>query len=161
MPHSHPFQVDFIEFHAAHGYLAHEFLSPLSNTRTDKFGGSLENRMRHPLSLVARMRKAWADKPFFVRISATEWAEGPEKDADGAWRYWGLEQSKILVGELAKLGVDLVDVSSGGNWVKQNIPLGPGYQVRCLPRALLPWKTDGLFCRRRSRQRSRRPTPTW
>ncbi|KAF7793383.1 hypothetical protein EIP86_004495 [Pleurotus ostreatoroseus] len=113
---------DFIEIHGAHGYLFHEFVSPLSNKRTDKYGGSLENRLRHPLSIVSRLRKAWADKPLFVRISATEWHEGPEKGEDGEWRYWGIQQSKILVGELEKLGVDLVDVSTAGNWIKQQIP---------------------------------------
>lgn len=66
-----------------------------------------------------------------MRISATDWAAGPEKGADGVWKQWGLEQSKIFVGEMEKLGVDLVDVSTAGNWVKQEIPIGPGYQVRC------------------------------
>ncbi|GJE85837.1 NADH:flavin oxidoreductase/NADH oxidase [Phanerochaete sordida] len=119
---------DFIELHAAHGYLLHEFVSPLSNNRTDEYGGSLENRLRYPLRIIERVRKAW-DKPLFVRISATDWAEGPEKGDNGEWRYWGLEQSKVYVGEMKKLDVDLVDCSTGGNWDKQDIPLVPGYQV--------------------------------
>ncbi|KAI0361437.1 FMN-linked oxidoreductase [Trametes cingulata] len=120
---------DFIEIHAAHGYLLHEFVSPLSNVRTDAYGGSLENRLRFPLQVVEKVRSAW-DKPLFVRISATDWAEGPEKDpASGEWKQWGIEQSKIYVGELKKLGVDLIDCSSGGNWVQQKITIVPGYQV--------------------------------
>lgn len=102
-------------------------LSPLSNTRTDAYGGSLENRMRFPLRLVQRCRAAWSG-PFFVRISATDWAESPEKVGD-EWKQWGIEQSTILVKKLEELGVDLVDCSTGGNWVKQKIPIGPGYQV--------------------------------
>jgi 2,4-dienoyl-CoA reductase-like NADH-dependent reductase (Old Yellow Enzyme family) len=121
---------DFIEVHAAHGYLLTEFLSPLSNTRTDAYGGQLlENRMRFPLRLVKRVREAWPDKPLFVRISGTEWAEGPEKDKNGQWRYWGIEQSTILSGKLRELGVDLVHMSSGGNWAQQKIDVKPGYQV--------------------------------
>ncbi|KIJ66308.1 hypothetical protein HYDPIDRAFT_109302 [Hydnomerulius pinastri MD-312] len=120
---------DFIELHAAHGYLMHNFLSPLSNQRTDTYGSDLANRMRLPLRITKLIREAWADKPLFVRISATDWAEGPEQGEDGEWKQWGIEQSKILVGEMKKLGVDLVDTSSGGNWVKQKIPLKHGYQV--------------------------------
>ena len=126
---------DFIEVHAAHGYLVTSFLSPITNNRTDEFGGqSLENRMRWPLRLIKRIREAWSDKPLFVRISGTEWA-GDEQDAHGNWLSWGLEQSKIFTREVQKIGVDLIDVSSGGNYVKQVIPTGPGYQVcpiRCL-----------------------------
>jgi len=118
---------DFIEIHGAHGYLMHTILSPLANHRTDQFGGSLENRMRWPLRVVERVRKAW-DKPLVCRISATDWAEGPEQ-SDGEWKQWGIEQSKVLVGEMIKLGVDLVDCSTGGGWVHQKIPVGPGYQV--------------------------------
>ena len=122
--------VDFIELHGAHGYLLHEFVSPLSNVRTDQYGGSLENRLRFPLQVVERVRGVW-DKPLFVRISAADWAEGPEQDpSTGEWKQWGIEQSKIYVGELKKLGVDLIDCSSGGNWVQQKFTLGPGYQVR-------------------------------
>jgi len=120
---------DFIEIHAAHGYLITSFLSPLSNNRTDEYGGqSLENRMRWPLRLIKKVREAWPDKPLFVRISGTEWA-GDERDKQGNWISWGIEQSKILVAEMQKIGVDLIDVSSGGNYHKQEIPVGPGYQV--------------------------------
>ncbi|EMD41900.1 hypothetical protein CERSUDRAFT_110453 [Gelatoporia subvermispora B] len=119
---------DFIELHGAHGYLLHEFVSPLSNLRTDQYGGSLENRLRWPLRVISRCREAWS-KPLFVRISATDWAEGPEKGPDGEWKQWGIEQSKIFLEEMQNLGVDLVDCSTGGNWVKQKITVGPGYQV--------------------------------
>ena len=74
------------------------------------------------------MRDAW-EGPFFVRISATDWADFPEKGEDGEWKQWGIEQSKTFVGELIKLGVDLVDCSTGGGWVHQKIPVGPSYQV--------------------------------
>ena len=122
--------VDFIEIHGAHGYLLHSFYSPLSNTRTDAYGGQpLANRLAFPLRLIKSCRTAWPDKPLFVRISATDWARGPEQEGS-EWKQWGIEQSKILVGELIKLGVDLVDCSSGGNWVKQEIAVKPGYQVR-------------------------------
>ena len=135
---------DFIEVHGAHGYLQHEFLSPLSNVRTDQYGGSLENRMRWPLRVAQKLRAAW-DKPFFYRISATEWAEGPEKDASGEWKQWGIEQSKIFVGELKKLGVDLIDCSTGGNWIKQKIPVGPGYQASSLQRLDVAYSVDHPF----------------
>jgi 2,4-dienoyl-CoA reductase-like NADH-dependent reductase (Old Yellow Enzyme family) len=77
------------------------------------------------------VRKAW-EKPLFVRISATDWAEFPERGEDGQWKQWGIEQSKIFVGEMKKIGVDLIDCSSGGNWDKQKIPGVPGYQVSYL-----------------------------
>lgn len=123
--------VDFVEIHGAHGYLIHSFLSPLSNTRSDAYGGqSFENRTRFFLRVVKAIRAVWAEKPLFVRISASDWAEGPEKDSAGKWLQWGIEQSILLTGELKKLGVDLIDVSSGGNWAAQKIPVVPGYQVR-------------------------------
>jgi len=109
-----------IEIHAAHGYLLHEFLSPLSNRRTDGYGGSLENRMRLPLRVAGAVRKLVpADLPVFVRISATDWAEGG----------WDVEQSVVLAGRLKELGIDLIDVSSGGLVPKARIPVGKGYQV--------------------------------
>ncbi|KAF5352340.1 hypothetical protein D9756_006307 [Leucocoprinus leucothites] len=122
---------DFIELHAAHGYLLHEFLSPLSNTRSDIYGGQpLENRLRFLLQLTEKVRVAWpSHKPLFVRISATDWAEGPEKDETGKWLQWGTEQSTILSERLQKLGVDFIDCSTGGNWQQQKIPVAPGYQV--------------------------------
>ncbi len=112
------FQV--IEVHAAHGYLLHEFLSPLSNLRTDAYGGSLENRARLCLEVVRAVRDVWPDTlPLFVRISATDWTEGG----------WTPEQSVQLARWLKPGGVDLIDVSTGGNVNGAKIPLGPGYQV--------------------------------
>ena len=109
-----------IELHMAHGYLLHEFLSPLSNHRTDDFGGSLENRMRFPLQVAQAVRKAWpAQRPLFVRISASDWVEGG----------WDLPQSIRFCGELHKIGIDLIDCSSGGLAAHAKIPLSPGYQV--------------------------------
>lgn len=108
------------EVHAAHGYLLHEFLSPLSNRREDDFGGSLSNRMRFPLAVVRAVRDAWPqDLPVMVRISASDWKEGG----------WDIEQSIAFSHELKELGVDMIDVSSGGNAADQKIVLGPGYQV--------------------------------
>lgn len=112
------FQV--IELHMAHGYLMHEFLSPLSNHRQDQYGGSLENRMRLPLQVVEEVRKVMpADLPLIVRISATDWADGG----------WDLAQSIEFCKELKKRGVDLIDCSSGGNVPHQKISAGPHYQV--------------------------------
>ena len=106
--------------HAAHGYLLHEFLSPLSNRRGDDFGGSLSNRMRFPLAVARAVREAWPqDMPVLVRISASDWKE------DG----WDLEQSIAFAHELKEIGIDMIDVSSGGNAADQKIVLGPGYQV--------------------------------
>lgn len=111
---------DVVEIHAAHGYLFHEFLSPLSNRRTDEYGGSLENRARALLETVEAVRRVWPkERPLFVRISATDWVEGG----------WDLEQSCQLAGMLRELGVDLIDVSSGGNVASAAIPVGPGYQT--------------------------------
>jgi 2,4-dienoyl-CoA reductase-like NADH-dependent reductase (Old Yellow Enzyme family) len=109
-----------IEIHAAHGYLLHEFLSPLSNHRTDQYGGSLENRMRLPLRVAQRLRRLVpVDLPLFVRISATDWAEGG----------WDEKQSVVLARHMKELGVDLIDVSSGALVPKARIPVGKGYQV--------------------------------
>lgn len=109
-----------IELHAAHGYLGHEFLSPLSNHRSDEYGGSLENRTRFVREMTTAVRAVWPEKlPLFVRISATDWVDGG----------WDVEQSVELARMLKALGVDLVDCSSGGNVARANIPVGPGYQV--------------------------------
>lgn len=113
------FQV--VEIHAAHGYLLHEFLSPVSNRRTDDYGGSFENRVRLLLEVTAAVRSVWPERlPLFVRISATDWVPGPS---------WDLEQSVALAHRLKAAGVDLIDCSSGGLVLEQQIPLGPGYQV--------------------------------
>jgi 2,4-dienoyl-CoA reductase-like NADH-dependent reductase (Old Yellow Enzyme family) len=109
-----------IELHSAHGYLSHSFLSPLSNHRTDRYGGSLENRMRFTLELVAELRRVLpSDMPLFTRISATDWAEGG----------WDLEQSIALARCLKPLGVDLIDCSSGALVRTAKIPIAPGFQV--------------------------------
>lgn len=111
---------ELVEIHAAHGYLLHEFLSPLSNERGDACGGTLENRMRFPLSVVAAVRDVWpSELPLLVRISATDWVEGG----------WHLEESIVFATRLRELGVDLVDVSSGGLDPRQQIPVAPNYQV--------------------------------
>ncbi|KZP01215.1 FMN-linked oxidoreductase [Calocera viscosa TUFC12733] len=123
---------DFIEIHGAHGYLIHSFISPVSNNRTDEYGGSLDNRIRMPLAIAKRMREVWGeDKPLFYRISATDWVDGPEKDPEtGEWRQWGIDQSTFLCDQLKKAGIDLVDVSSGGVWKDALITVGWGYQVQ-------------------------------
>ncbi|CAE6459520.1 unnamed protein product [Rhizoctonia solani] len=118
---------DFIEIHGAHGYLIHSFYSPLSNDRTDQYGGSFENRIRFPLEVIRTVRAAW-DKPLFFRFSATDWAE-TEKDETGEWVSWGIEQSVEFSRRVQAEGIDLVDVSSGGNYSKQNILVGWNYQV--------------------------------
>jgi 2,4-dienoyl-CoA reductase-like NADH-dependent reductase (Old Yellow Enzyme family) len=112
--------IEVIEVHAAHGYLLHEFMSPLSNARTDDYGGSFENRIRLCLEVADAVRAEWPDRlPVFVRLSATDWADGG----------WDADQSVELARRLRQRGVDLVDCSSGGNVPHQKIPLGPGYQV--------------------------------
>jgi 2,4-dienoyl-CoA reductase-like NADH-dependent reductase (Old Yellow Enzyme family) len=109
-----------IELHAAHGYLLHEFSSPLSNHRKDEYGGSLENRIRFPLEVTRALREAWpAEYPMFLRISASDWIEGG----------WDVEQSIVFAREAAALGVDLIDVSSGGLALGAKVSVGPGYQV--------------------------------
>jgi 2,4-dienoyl-CoA reductase-like NADH-dependent reductase (Old Yellow Enzyme family) len=115
---------DVVEVHAAHGYLLNEFLSPLSNHRTDEYGGAFENRVRLPLEVVRAVRASWpAHLPVFIRISATDWAPEPLGHS------WNLSQSVELARLLKQEGVDLIDVSTGGNHPAQQIPVGPGYQV--------------------------------
>lgn len=144
--------------------MLHSFTSPLSNYRTDEYGGSLDNRLRFPLEVTKRVRKAWGEeKPVFYRMGATDWAEGlfilftigyclhssdlkliandclfhsawigPEIDENGEWKQWGVEQSTILTRLLTtdpSATIDLVDITSGGLWADQKIPVGPGYQV--------------------------------
>ena len=111
---------DFVEIHAAHGYLLHEFLSPLANQRTDEYGGSFENRIRFPLHVVDAVRAAWPPHlPLFMRISATDWKDGG----------WTQTESVRLATLLAHYGVDLIDVSSGGMVPSAKMSGGPGYQV--------------------------------
>jgi NADPH2 dehydrogenase len=112
--------IDALELHGAHGYLMHQFLSPISNKRTDKYGGSLENRMRFPLEIYDAVRAVFPDrKPIGIRVSATDWVEGG----------WDVAQTIEFAKELKKRGIDWIDVSSGGVSPLQKIPLGPGYQV--------------------------------
>ena len=117
---SHDAGFGVIEIHAAHGYLIHQFLSPLSNHRTDAYGGPFENRVRLLLQIVEAVRSVWPERlPLFVRISATDWVDGG----------WDLAQSVKLAQALKSRGVDLIDCSSGGNVPNASIPAGPGYQV--------------------------------
>jgi 2,4-dienoyl-CoA reductase-like NADH-dependent reductase (Old Yellow Enzyme family) len=112
------FQV--LELHAAHGYLIHEFLSPLSNTRQDEYGGSFENRIRFLLEIIESVKNVWPEEnPLFVRISATEWME----------KGWSEEDSVMLAKVLKTKGIDLIDCSTGGNVPHVKIPTGPLYQV--------------------------------
>jgi 2,4-dienoyl-CoA reductase-like NADH-dependent reductase (Old Yellow Enzyme family) len=112
--------LDLIQLHAAHGYLLHQFLSPLSNQRTDEYGGSLENRMRFPLEVFETVRQAFpAEKPVSVRVSATDWIPSG----------WDLDQTVVFAVALERLGCDAIHVSSGGNGLQQKIPVGPSYQV--------------------------------
>jgi 2,4-dienoyl-CoA reductase-like NADH-dependent reductase (Old Yellow Enzyme family) len=111
---------EVIEIHAAHGYLLHEFLSPLSNKRQDEYGGSFENRARFPLEIAKAVRAAVPENlPVFVRISATDWTEGG----------WDLEQSIEFCRALKQIGIDLIDCSTGGNLPSAQIPVAPNYQV--------------------------------
>jgi 2,4-dienoyl-CoA reductase-like NADH-dependent reductase (Old Yellow Enzyme family) len=111
---------DAIELHSAHGYLLHEFLSPIANRRDDEYGGSRENRMRFPLEVFDAVRAVWpAERPLGVRISATDWVDGG----------WDLEDSVAYARELKARGCDWIDCSGGGVSPQQKIPLGPGYQV--------------------------------
>ena len=112
--------LDALELHCAHGYLLHQFLSPISNRRTDQYGGTAANRMRFPLEVFEAIRaEVPADKPVGVKVSATDWVEGG----------WDLAQTIAFARELKSRGLDWIDVSSGGVSPKQKIPLGPGYQV--------------------------------
>ncbi len=112
---------EVVEIHSAHGYLLHSFLSPLSNQRTDEYGGSFENRIRFLCETVAAVRQVWPEKfPLFVRISSTDWTESG----------WTGEDSVALARKLKSLGVDLIDCSSGGNVPDADIPIGSGYQLR-------------------------------
>jgi 2,4-dienoyl-CoA reductase-like NADH-dependent reductase (Old Yellow Enzyme family) len=111
---------DVAEVHGAHGYLIHEFVSPISNQRTDEYGGSFENRIRFALEVSRAVREVWPpDKPVLYRISATDWTEGG----------WDISQSIELSRQLKGIGIDMIDCSSGGNVHDAKVPLGPGYQV--------------------------------
>lgn len=113
-------EFDVAEIHAAHGYLIHQFLSPLVNDRTDEYGGSFDNRVRFCLEVASVVRGAWPDDlPVFVRISSTDWSEGG----------WDIDQSVELARRLRDRGIDLMDCSSGGAVKNAKIPIGPGYQV--------------------------------
>lgn len=112
--------IDAMELHLAHGYLLHQFLSPLANRRTDAYGGLFENRIRFPMEVFAAVRDVWPqDRPLGVRISATDWIAGG----------WTIDDSVALARRLQTVGCDWIDTSSGGISPKQKIPLGPGYQV--------------------------------
>jgi len=114
------------EVHAAHGYLSHEFLSPLSNTRTDEYGGSLANRARFPLEIIRAVRATFpAHLPVWVRVSAVDWVSAAADHPAGLSIEDSVEFARLVKAE----GIDLLDVSSGGNDPRQQIPLGPGYQV--------------------------------
>jgi len=112
--------IDLIQLHVAHGYLMHQFLSPLSNRREDEYGGSLENRMRFPLEIFDAVRAAFpAEKLISVRVSATDWVGGG----------WDIEQTIVFAEKLQECGCDAIHVSGGGLHPAQNIPVGPSYQV--------------------------------
>jgi 2,4-dienoyl-CoA reductase-like NADH-dependent reductase (Old Yellow Enzyme family) len=132
---------DVVEVHGAHGYLLHNFASPVSNRRTDEYGGAFDNRVRLPLEVARAVREAWpADKPVFYRVSATDWVEGG----------WDLPQSIELARRLKAIGIDMIDCSSGGNVHHAQIPLGPGYQVPFAAairrEAQIPTIAVGLIC---------------
>ena len=111
---------EWLELHSAHGYLSHEFLSPLSNRRTDGYGGGFENRIRFLLETTRAVRAAWPERlPLTVRLSCTDWVEGG----------WTIDESVELARQLKTAGVDLIDCSSGGGVPHAKIPVGPGYQV--------------------------------
>ena len=113
--------IDALEVHCAHGYLLHQFLSPISNRRTDQYGGSLQNRLRYPLEVFDAVRAAFPQqKPVGIKVSSTDWVDGG----------WDIAQTVELAKQLKKRGVDWIDASSGGVSPLQKIPLGPGYQVK-------------------------------
>jgi 2,4-dienoyl-CoA reductase-like NADH-dependent reductase (Old Yellow Enzyme family) len=130
--------IDAVQVHGAHGYLLHQFLSPLSNHRDDEYGGTLENRMRFPLEVFDAVRAAFpAERPVTMRVSGTDWAEGG----------WDIEQTVAFARALEWRGCSGVHVSSGGLTPRQRIPMGPSYQV---PRAILfnprwPWHAAAHF----------------
>ena len=131
---------DVAEIHAAHGYLIHEFFSPVTNMRADQYGGSFDNRIRLCLEVAQAVREVWPDDlPLFVRISSTDWVDGG----------WDIEQSVELARRLSGYGVDLIDCSSGGNVSHANIPVAPGYQVAFAERirrdAKIPTAAVGLI----------------
>ena len=131
---------DLVEIHAAHGYLIHQFLSPISNTRTDVYGGNFENRARFLKEISKSVRAQIPDSmPLFVRISASDWLDGG----------WTIEESISISGVLKDLGVDLIDVSSGGTSSGAPVPVGPGYQVpfsdRIRNEAKIPTAAVGLI----------------
>jgi 2,4-dienoyl-CoA reductase-like NADH-dependent reductase (Old Yellow Enzyme family) len=137
---AHRLGLDAIEVHAAHGYLLHQYLSPLANAREDAYGGSLENRLRYPLEIFDAVRENFpAAKPVGIRISATDWMEGG----------WDIEQSVAFARELRRHGCDFIHVSSGGLSPHQKIALGPGYQVpfaeRIRHESALPTMAVGLI----------------
>ena len=139
---------EVLEIHSAHGYLSHSFLSPLSNHRTDSYGGSFENRIRFLLETTQQVRAAWPDHlPLLVRISCTDWAENG----------WDIEQSIELARQLKPLGVDMIDCSSGGLVPHAKIPTTPGYQVPFLAAAIrsaaaIPTAAVGLITDARQTQ---------
>ncbi|KAJ2606714.1 hypothetical protein H4R99_000140 [Coemansia sp. RSA 1722] len=125
---AHKAGFDVVEIHGAHGYLVHEFLSPISNQRTDQYGGSFDNRIRFVIETVCKIREVWPqEKPLFVRLSVTDWVVPSEDVPTGGWTE---EESIELAKRLVNEGVDLVDCSTSGSSPKQSIPLSPGYQVR-------------------------------
>lgn len=124
--------LDALQLHFAHGYLIHQFLSPITNRREDEYGGSLENRLRYPLEVFDAVRQAWPDKPLGIRVSATDWIDGG----------WDLAQTIELAKRVQMLGCDWIDVSSGGIAPQQKIPVGIGYQ---LPFARAIRKATGML----------------
>ncbi|MEH3128911.1 MAG: NADH:flavin oxidoreductase/NADH oxidase [Mycolicibacterium neoaurum] len=136
-----------LEIHGAHGYLIHQFLSPQSNRRTDGYGGSPDNRMRFALEVVSAVRSAWPQElPLFFRVSATDWLGGDTEDPRPGWT---VAETVTLATRLKALGVDLIDVSSGGSVPDAQIPVGPAYQVpfaaRVRKEAEIPTSAVGLI----------------